>query len=83
MDMIVAEEVPYLADGGGQRMPYGSREHRLGIGAHDLIHRPRIRTAVPHGPQGPLAAVARVRCGHEFQDASRGHVLLVDPHAEG
>ena len=50
MDMIVAEEVPYLADGGGQRMPCGSREHRLGGGAHDLIHRPRIRTVVPHGP---------------------------------
>src|ERR1700735_4261145 len=27
-------------------------------------------------------AVARVRCGNGFQDASRGQVLLVDPHAE-
>ena len=26
---------------------------------------------------------ARVRCGNEFQDASRRQVLLVDPHAEG
>ena len=46
MDMIVAEEVAYLTDGGGQRMSCGSREHRLGGGAHDLIHRSRIRTAV-------------------------------------
>ncbi len=42
MDMIVAEEVPYLTDGDGQRMPYGSREHRLASGAHDLIHWSRI-----------------------------------------
>ena len=27
--------------------------------------------------------LVRVRCGDEFQDASRGQVLLVDPHAEG
>ncbi len=46
MDMIVAEEVPYLTDGGGQRMSCGSREHHLGSGAQDLIHRSRIRTAV-------------------------------------
>src|SRR5271163_1338899 len=30
-----------------------------------------------------LCLLARVRCGNEFQDASRGQVLLVDPHAEG
>ncbi len=42
MDMIVAEEVPYVTDGDGQRMSYGSREHRLASGAHDLIHRSRI-----------------------------------------
>jgi hypothetical protein len=45
MDVIVAEEVAYLTDGGRQAMPCGSREHRLGGGAHDLIHRSRIRTA--------------------------------------
>jgi len=27
--------------------------------------------------------LALVRCGNEFQDASRRQVLLVDPHAEG
>src|SRR6516225_1216861 len=31
----------------------------------------------------PAALPAQVRCGDEFQDASRRHVLLVDPHAEG
>jgi hypothetical protein len=46
MDMIVAEEVPYLTDGGGQRMPCGDREHHLGSGAQDLIHRTRIRTTI-------------------------------------
>src|SRR5271167_4446798 len=46
MDMIVVEEVPYLTDGGGQRMSCGSREHHLGSGAQDPIHRSRIRTAV-------------------------------------
>ena len=45
MDMIVAEEVPYLTDGGRQRMSCGSREHHLGSGARDLIHRSRIKTA--------------------------------------
>jgi hypothetical protein len=45
MDMIVAEEVPYLTDGGRRRMSCGSREHHLGSGAQDLIHRSRIRTA--------------------------------------
>src|SRR5580700_6641567 len=41
-------------------------------------------------PGGWLAAVlavrnllARVRRGNELQDAGRGQVLLVDPHAEG
>jgi hypothetical protein len=38
MDMIVAEEVPYLTDGGRQRMSGGSHEHRLGSSARDLIH---------------------------------------------
>ena len=38
MDMIVAEEVPYLTDGDGQRMSCGSREHRLASDAQDLIH---------------------------------------------
>ena len=46
VDMIVAEEVPYLTDGGGQRMYCGNREHHLGNGAQGLIHRSRIRTAV-------------------------------------
>ena len=32
MDMIVAEEVAYLTDGGGHAMPCGCREHRLGSG---------------------------------------------------
>jgi hypothetical protein len=45
MDVIVAEEVPYLTDGGRQRMPRGSREHHLGSGTHDSIHQSRIRTA--------------------------------------
>jgi hypothetical protein len=27
-------------------MPYGNREHRLGCGAHGLIHRSGIGTAV-------------------------------------
>ena len=45
MDMIVAEEVPYLTDGGRQRMSCGSREHHPGSGARDLIHRSRIKTA--------------------------------------
>ena len=31
----------------------------------------------------PEYLLARVRCGHEFQDASRRQVLLVDPHAKG
>ena len=57
VDMIVAEEVPYLADGGGQRMSHRSREHRLGNGAQDLIHRSRIRTAAavscPPSPSSP------------------------------
>ncbi len=39
MDVIVAEEVPYLTDGGGQRMSCRNREHRLGNGTQDLIHR--------------------------------------------
>jgi uncharacterized protein YebE (UPF0316 family) len=34
------------------------------------------------GP-GAVTLLARVRCGDEFEDASRGQVLLVDPHAEG
>jgi hypothetical protein len=38
MDMIIAEEVPYLTDGGRQRMPYRGPEHRLGHGAQDPIH---------------------------------------------
>ena len=46
VDVIVAEEVPYLTDSGGQRMSCGSREHHLGSGAQDLIHRSRIRTTV-------------------------------------
>jgi hypothetical protein len=46
MDMIVAEEVPYLTDGGVQRMSYGSPEHHLGNSAQDLIHWSRIRTGV-------------------------------------
>ena len=46
MDMIVLEIIPYLADGGGQRMYCGNREHHLGNGAQRLIHRSRIRTAV-------------------------------------
>ena len=46
MDMIVAEEVPYLTDGGGHRVSCGNREHHLGSGAQHLIHRSRIRTAV-------------------------------------
>jgi hypothetical protein len=46
MDVIVAEEFPYLADGRGQRVSCGSREHHLGGGAQALIHRSRIRTAV-------------------------------------
>ena len=33
MDMIVLEKIPYLADGGGQRMSHRNREHRLGSGA--------------------------------------------------
>ena len=33
MDMIVLEIIPYLADGGGQRMSHRNREHRLGSGA--------------------------------------------------
>lgn len=45
MDVIVAEEVPYLTDRGGQIMSYGSREHHLGSVTHDPIHRSRIRTA--------------------------------------
>jgi hypothetical protein len=49
VDMIVAEKVPYLTDGGGQRMCCGSREHQLGCGAQDLIHRSRIRTCVRTG----------------------------------
>ena len=56
MDVVVAEEVAYLTDGGRQRMSYRSREHRLGGGAHDLIHRSRIRTADPgrrHRPARP------------------------------
>jgi hypothetical protein len=45
VDMIVAEEVAYLTDGGRQAMLCGGREHRLGGGARDLIHRSRIRTS--------------------------------------
>ena len=48
MDMIVAEEVPYLTDGGGQRMSCGSREHHPGSGAQDLIHRSRIARDLIH-----------------------------------
>src|SRR6266851_1811129 len=36
MDMIVAEEVPYLTAGGGPRMSCGSRVHRLGGGRKTL-----------------------------------------------
>jgi AcrR family transcriptional regulator len=46
MDMIVAEEVAYLSDGGRRRMPHRNREHRLSNGAHDPIHRSSIRTAI-------------------------------------
>ena len=57
MHMIVTEEVAYLTDGGAQRMPCGSRDHRLGGGRHDLIHRSRIRTPVrswsPAVPSSP------------------------------
>src|SRR5215468_5059142 len=40
------------------------------------------------GGRGDLASVARnrlarVRRGNQLQDASRGQVLLIDPHAEG
>jgi hypothetical protein len=54
MDMIVAEEIPYLTDGGGCRMPDGSREHHLASRAHDLIHRSRISRPVSR-PAGPLS----------------------------
>jgi hypothetical protein len=46
MDVIVAEEFPYLTDGRGQRVSCGSGEHHLGSGAPALIHRSRIRTTV-------------------------------------
>ena len=46
MNMIVAEEVPYLTDGGRQRMSYGNRQHHLGSDAQHPVHRSRIRTAV-------------------------------------
>jgi hypothetical protein len=42
MDMIIAEELPYLPDAGSQRMSGGDGQHRIGDGAHDLIHRFRI-----------------------------------------
>lgn len=59
VDVIVAEEFPYLADGGGQRMSRGSREHSLGSGAQDLIHRSRIRTAVRTWSSCPVILIAR------------------------
>jgi hypothetical protein len=51
-------------------------------------HRPRCRSERRPGAARRLkwctrCLLARVRCGNEFQDATRGHVLLVDPHAEG
>ena len=65
VDMIVAEKVPYLTDGGGQRMSCGSREHQLGCGAQDLIHRSRIRTRVGigHPLSPPFGVVYGVLAG--------------------
>jgi hypothetical protein len=47
VDVVVTEEIPYLTDGRRQRMSYGSRQHHLGSGTRDPIHRSRIRTR-PH-----------------------------------
>jgi hypothetical protein len=38
-------------------MPCGNREHHLGSGAQDLIHRTRIRTAI--APGHPLSRHSR------------------------
>jgi hypothetical protein len=45
MDMTVAEEVPYLTDGGRPGMAHGSGEHHLARGTPHLIHGFRIKTA--------------------------------------
>jgi hypothetical protein len=42
MDMIVIEKLTDLADGGVQWVPHRGREHRIGQGAHGLIHSPRL-----------------------------------------
>ena len=65
MDMIVIEKLTDLADGGAQWMPHRGREHRIGQGAHGLIHGPRLgnRTRLDHPLfQPPMADIGRVGC---------------------
>jgi hypothetical protein len=47
VDVTVAEEVPYLADGGGRGMSFLDREHRLGNDARDVVHQLRIKGRCP------------------------------------
>jgi len=67
MDMVIAEEVPYLTDGGGQRMSDRSRDHRLGRGTRDLIHRSRISTA----PVQRRPRLLQLWCPPEPRDGDR------------
>ena len=90
MDMIVTEEVPYLTDSGRPRMPCGSRDHRLGGGRHDLIHRSRIRSAdrtwspaaqgrfllLLPGPPGRLPRAGPAACSAGLPAPARTLVLV-------
>jgi hypothetical protein len=70
MNMIVAEEVPYLTDGGRQRMSDGSREHHLGGGAqHPTGQIRQERVPWPEGRREtaglptPTRTATRPACG--------------------
>src|ERR1700744_1853098 len=50
MDVVVAEEVPDLADGGTERMPHRGREHRLRRSVCHLVHGLRLESGMPLWP---------------------------------
>src|SRR6516165_5377391 len=55
----------------------GPRTTDTGSISHGVGH--RLRATRPARLRGSISALS----GNEFQNASRGQVLLVDPHAEG
>ena len=58
IDMAVVEEVAYLPDSGGQRMPRGGCEHRIGNRTQDLIHRFRLVRCLQPRPGRLLTTAA-------------------------